>query len=54
MTTFKTTKMCSGSLKVWNWLFQTTRCVYDYGTLLDVDKANRWCNRWRSTTKDTN
>jgi len=39
--------------KIYKRLSTTTWFVRDcYGTLIDVDRDNRWCNRWRCTTKD--
>ena len=30
----------------------TTRFVHDLDALLDVDEDDRWCNKWRFTSKD--
>ena len=38
--------------KIYKRLSTTTWSVHDCGTVLDPDLDNRWCNKWRSTTRD--
>jgi len=49
---FKITKRFPDFSKIYKRLSTTTRFVREFDTLLNVDKANRWCNKWRFTIKD--
>jgi len=51
---FKIAKRFPDFLKIYKRLPTTTRFVYELGTLLNVDKVNRWCNKWRFSIKDAN
>ena len=50
-TMFETAKRSPGFSKIYKRLSPTTRFVHDLGTISDVDKASRWCNKLRSTSK---
>ena len=43
LITFKTTKMCSGSLSMCGSLSLITRFVCDLNALINIDKDNRGC-----------
>jgi len=48
-TTFKTTKMCSDSLKIYERPSPVTRFVDDLDALLDAEMNSRGYNKRRST-----
>ena len=50
LTTFETTGMCPTYSRIYGRPSSTSRFVHDLGAVLDVDRNNRWCNKWRSTS----
>jgi len=52
MTTSKTMEMYSGFSKICGRLFPVIGFVHHLGTILDVDRENRWCGEWRTMSKN--
>ena len=48
----KTEKTSTDSWKTYERPSTTTWFVHDHDILLYVYRGDRWCNKWRSTTKD--
>jgi len=53
-TMHKTVKMSMDSLKIYKRQSMTTWFVYGYDTFLNVNRDNRWYNKWQSMIKDVN
>jgi len=53
-TMFKTTKRFQSFSNICGGLSPTTRFVRGFDTALDSYEDNRWCNEWRSMSKDAN